>query len=451
MAPIRLNERQLRLLERINHGRDPVTSSESELAVTVYALQNRRLVLTRRISGRRWTAEMTEVGRFFLARGYHPDDSPLATVRKDAFSPEWRNWRPDSPPITLLRALAAGDDQCRIPQTEAHDLASWRQACTDLEKMWRHLPRFGGFRLEVHDADDGGLLVRLVKPHQPSASSQPRPPAVAVPVRVNRYHPIVAATKAHIGSPQRAGGAWIDTRNVQGVAPLRLTSQTLSRALRVLHALFTEAERRGHQVVAGTARDNLITGIAIGPHSYKVTINELVDRTPHEPTAAERARMARDSWFRPPSHNEQPSGRLRLSLPDILICRQAHWRDGRRGTIEARLAEVLQEIEERAQRDEARRQERLAMEAERERLRREAEEEQRRRQIEDRRAAHVGEVVAAWRLANDIRHLCTDIVKGSESHSQSDDATELERWLSWARNYADSIDPVGKALRLPDA
>ena len=58
----KLNERQLNALRRICHGQTPVTSADSSLAVTVYALRNRGLVTTTWADGR-WSAAPTEAGR----------------------------------------------------------------------------------------------------------------------------------------------------------------------------------------------------------------------------------------------------------------------------------------------------------------------------------------------------------------------------------------------------
>jgi hypothetical protein len=56
----KLNDRQLALLQRILDGSAPVTSGEPELATSVYALRNGRLVTLERQGGRRWQATITD-------------------------------------------------------------------------------------------------------------------------------------------------------------------------------------------------------------------------------------------------------------------------------------------------------------------------------------------------------------------------------------------------------
>ncbi|MDI5965673.1 hypothetical protein [Streptantibioticus silvisoli] len=69
----RLNERQLALLTRIGDGSDPVTSDNSDLALTAHALKERGLIAMPKAGGKRWLAEITDAGTFYLAQGHHPD------------------------------------------------------------------------------------------------------------------------------------------------------------------------------------------------------------------------------------------------------------------------------------------------------------------------------------------------------------------------------------------
>lgn len=80
----KLNERQLTLLRRINDGTESVTSHESSLAKTTYALRDRGLVETPRVDGV-WTARITPAGRFYLEHGRRPDRQtarPTTTRRR---------------------------------------------------------------------------------------------------------------------------------------------------------------------------------------------------------------------------------------------------------------------------------------------------------------------------------------------------------------------------------
>lgn len=100
-----LNDRQLALLTRIGGGADPVTSNSPELAVTARALRDRGLVTMPRKKGR-WQAEITDVGRFYLEHGHHPDRPELAPRKPRAAASE------GGAPV------AAGPSQDADPPTE---------------------------------------------------------------------------------------------------------------------------------------------------------------------------------------------------------------------------------------------------------------------------------------------------------------------------------------------
>jgi uncharacterized membrane protein len=82
VARTKLNERQLEVLRRICHGQMPITSDDSDLTATVYALRNRGLVTTTRADGR-WSAAPTEAGHRNLAQ----TDATLAPRPSTCTSP----------------------------------------------------------------------------------------------------------------------------------------------------------------------------------------------------------------------------------------------------------------------------------------------------------------------------------------------------------------------------
>ncbi|WP_127361427.1 hypothetical protein [Actinacidiphila soli] len=69
----RLNERQLALLTRIGAGADPVNSDNADLALTARALKERGLITMPKVHGKKWQAEITDAGTFYLEHGHHPD------------------------------------------------------------------------------------------------------------------------------------------------------------------------------------------------------------------------------------------------------------------------------------------------------------------------------------------------------------------------------------------
>jgi hypothetical protein len=55
--------------------------------------------------------------------------------------------------------------------------------------------------------------------------------------------------------------------------------------------------------------------------------------------------------------------------------------------------------------------------------------------------------VGAWRQTNDLRAYIAAVEGRAAHHGQLADAsTELARWLTWARELADRLDPVPSTL-----
>ncbi|MEV0533410.1 hypothetical protein AB0J08_16765, partial [Kitasatospora sp. NPDC050463] len=80
---VKAEQAQLALLTRIGEGVNPVTSDEPTLAVTARALKGRGLVLMPKAADKKWRAEITDVGRFYLEHGHHPDQ-PAKKVGRPA-------------------------------------------------------------------------------------------------------------------------------------------------------------------------------------------------------------------------------------------------------------------------------------------------------------------------------------------------------------------------------
>jgi hypothetical protein len=95
--------------------------------------------------------------------------------------------------------------------------------------------------------------------------------------------------------------------------------QLPTRALRILHGLALEAERRGFAVAAHSPESN--------PHQQSIAwhlllssngetvplkIDEESDRVEHVPTPREINEHERHPWMRLPTHDHVPSGRLRI-------------------------------------------------------------------------------------------------------------------------------------------
>ncbi|WP_055566875.1 hypothetical protein [Streptomyces atriruber] len=406
MATTKLNERQLTVLRRICEGEAPVTSDDSSLATTVYALRSRGLVTTPRADGR-WSAQPTEAGRQHL----HKTDSTPAPGATEPASPT----RTEA--AELITRLQQGDGTLRITGPTPDERARWRRILHTARA--EHLAP-EGHHLR-HTGRDKGDLVITLRPGPPPARSAPPDAAVPVPddLPPECLHP--AAAQAHIP----------------------VCTDCLPRARRILHALCHAAEDNNYtvSVPAPDSQGSLV--ITSADSAFPLFFHEGSYEAP-DPSGVKYA------WQRVTSRAVRPSHQLDLSLEHTYAHpgRRSHWGDRQRWRLEDRLPDLLREITHRAH-----------TEAERRLTRQRKEEETRQRWlaamrqartalVEDHRTKILRGQVEAWQEATAVRAFCDALEDQQDATAATTEAGLA--WIAWARAYADRIDPVPRRPVLPE-
>lgn len=272
-------------------------------------------------------------------------------------------------------------------------------------------------------------------------------PAVDVPESVGRPHRLVRPTRKALGRSRTV----VDTRGKPEVIPLYLSRPLVDRALRIMHALLTEAENRGHAVETRTDLDHgeaaHTVAIVIHGRAFPLALTERTTKVPHEPTPQEIRRQQRSPWTRPPTHDEKFDGRLAIGAP--VGSRYAHaysYSDGARWTLESRLGRLLQKLEHLAAEAERQQREKELREAEQRHRWYAAIAQAREQQVERHRAKALTEQVRTWQKAVQIRSFCHAArARAGNVPIPADESA----WLKWAEEYAVRIDPLASALRTP--
>ncbi|MFJ8469591.1 hypothetical protein [Streptomyces swartbergensis] len=403
MARTKLNERQLDVLRRICHGETPITSDDSGLAATVYALRNRGLVTTTRADGR-WSAAPTEAGHRHLAQ----TDATLAP-------------RPSAPSTApeaaeLITRLQQSGGTMHIANPTPDERAHWRRALHAARAD--HLVP-DGHHLQHTGRDKGDLFITL-RPGPPPRRSTPPDETVPVPddLPPDRLHP--AAATAHI----------------------LVCSDCQPRARRILHALCHAAEAKNYTVSnpeTGSAASLVIT---IGDSSFPLSFHEGSYEVP-DPSDAKYA------WQRVTARTTRPSHELELSLEHTYTHRgrRSHWGDRQRWRLEDKLPALFREIAHRAHTEDERRQAQQRKEEETRQRWLTAMQQARTALLEDHRLKALRTQVQAWQEATAIRAYCDAL---EDHHAATDVAEATTAWTTWARAYADRIDPVPQNPGLPD-
>lgn len=424
-----LTNHQLAVLQRVGDPADQVTARDSTLATTVYALRNRGLVVTPRIDGR-WRAEITDAGRFYLEHGYHPerpnlpDQTGPPAKRRSSRPASEKKWStvPRIAAETLLKLLEEQGGLVRIDDPDDQARAAWRRAIAALKRQ-NLVP--AGMHLRHHGRDEGDLLIELVQGEHPDAKYwEPRPQLTA-----SEADPLHAAVVKLSRDP----------------AQLRVSKGSRERALRLLHVLATEWERRGHAVAVEADQPGLT--FTSGKSRFVLEVSEESDLV-EAPHLEELEQKPTYSWQRVPVRSGYvSSGRLVLELPHSWDYngRRRRWADRTRWSLEDKLGDVIKELEGRVRFDEERR---IAEEREKRARQQQWEEamaEARFRFAEDARIAALNKQMQAWETAAKVRAYC----QATEAALPETPDSDVAEWLQWMRDYADQIDPVIRGVQAP--
>lgn len=304
-----------------------------------------------------------------------------------------------------------------------------------------------GHKLRWHGRQRGDCVFTLVD-EEAEKAAQPLPvPTVDVPESLARPHRLVRATRKALGRSQDA----VDTRGRAEVIPLFVSRPLADRALRIMHALLTEAESRGYSVEAHTdlQRGDAVhtLAIVIRGRSFPLVLTERTAKVPYEPTPQELRRKERSPWTPLPKYGDEFNGRLALGAPAKSRHQRSYsYSDGARWTLESQLGHLLHDLERIAAEADRQEREKELREAEQRRRWYETVAQAREQQIEQHRATVLNGQIRAWRQADEIRAFCQAArVRAGDAPVAAEEAD----WLEWAEAYAAQLDPLKGFLRTP--
>jgi hypothetical protein len=280
------------------------------------------------------------------------------------------------------------------------------------------------------------------------ATTEPKPQALVVPVPAegSKLHPMAQRLKKllHERKPDEIG-----LRQVRAAhhAVLKLSSGTEERGLRILTALLGALDERGQSVrLTDRDRHGYVNAkeydlqVFNGDDAVSFGIVEKIRQTPHVLTAEEAKVKARGGHVFARKYDQAASGVLHLELHsfwDEGI--RKRWADAARTPLDAVLGEVVVGLEAALANETKRRRQRAEEEGQREARRRQEEARERQRKYEEALAADLVKMATSWREADTIRSFLAEVERRVPSEQRS---PGYEAWLAWAREYAESIDPL---------
>jgi hypothetical protein len=277
---------------------------------------------------------------------------------------------------------------------------------------------------------------------QPCEVSETEP--IVVPATLEAPHPLVARTLKLARTAEVFEGRLVLDR--KEALQMRVSADTLDRALRILDTLIKESERRGC-VWAVTKEGTTI--VTYDGEPMKVELKERFSRReippPPSPESRRGRRAAWQSTYTPtyyPRHEWISTGELTFVIDE----RGGHgarrnWVDAKRALLETKLGSILDGLANMA----------AGIKAEREKWA----EWKRQRELEEARQAELAreaerlrllrvrmvDAMQRWEQAGRLRRFTTAVEAHLANLGESDVAAG-RRWLAWARQQADLMDPV---------
>jgi hypothetical protein len=220
---------------------------------------------------------------------------------------------------------------------------------------------------------------------------------------------------------------------------IRVSRQSLSRAIRILNSLFLALEHRGYQVAIHDGYKKALA-VRINGEPVQFGIEEKFQRIelPQDP------KRQSDSWNYPRhEYRYEATGVLTLKINEWVDGVQKSWSDGKTARLESglnvfligllKVADLL-----KAQRLKREEEERLRVEAQRQH-----EEEERRKQEErDKRDALLKEA-DSWARSQRLRDYISAVKSALVAkYGTPQLGSEADQWLTWADKEADQLDPL---------
>lgn len=419
-----LSQRQLEVLTWVGQGCPEDVWPDAGYKHTVYGLTERGLVTVDRRQGR-WSATVTDDGRFYLEHGTYPD-RPDQTPSKRSTPPRPANARRPATrepgrefpvsPTDLIAQLHTSGTPLTVPDPSEQLRAGYRRA---IDHSRRHGLVPDGYALRYTGRNAGNLVISLVPTDEAAALAGVLDP-VPVPDLFDDVHPVVRLLRDR--HPQL----------------LPVSEASLDRALRILHAIASECQRRDHHFRLRPDKQPTFQ-IQVGLDTFAFSLAEEYQKG--DVVEAADLDRARYSWQRFPARlRDLPSGRLVLRLDEG--ARSVSWADRKRGTLEAKLPAVFVHLAQQAAAADTAR-----ADHERQRVERRDEwqalvEHARHDYVLDLNRARLREQAHQSTLAEELRRYTTRLQELLEGTSRPEEADELGTWIEFASNEADRCDPL---------
>lgn len=258
---------------------------------------------------------------------------------------------------------------------------------------------------------------------------------------LDKLHPLVERARIQLERASPTSEGLLSLPKGKGFVSLIASTAQSTRALLVLDALFRELENRGYAVVVSSDHWGEETRIVKEGESVSISIYEKAREVKRELTDEQKKK--------PPYLVNLPAqfetnGKLHVKINEV-YGEYRRISDRQRVPVEDRLGEILREVIGLLENRVAKKRKREQEEQQRQEAIRQREDERKRRQ-------HLERDALAWHTSEEIRRYLDAFETRLRNIDESaPEYEELIRWLTWARNYVDSIDPLNEFFPLKES
>jgi hypothetical protein len=305
------------------------------------------------------------------------------------------------------------------------------------------------YTLEVRQESDR-VLKTVSEEHDSVISELESLSQVIVQERLSDPHPLIRETRDVLSKakPNEYGVLRpLRSQYRDRCVAIRVSPGSVRRALRIMDALIKGLEAGGFQVSVDDGRESNTYALILGEKVH-FSLNEKIRRKDHVPTEKERKEHERYSFNKWRPWDYIPTGKLSLCINEWALKKERkRWSDTSRKPLEKMLDEFVKRAVKIAH---ALHQERLEHEEriqQIERERRQREELERQRLAEEERLRNLETQAELWAKSEQLRAYIRAVEKAASTRPLSNDLkAELDKWVSWAREHADRLDPLKRRL-----
>ena len=264
--------------------------------------------------------------------------------------------------------------------------------------------------------------------------------AIVVPDRLLAPHPLVKKTLEALKSATRDNEGIVLLSRNEECLDVAVGKESSRRAMLLMDTLIKSLESRGCAVVISVENDKRVTSARVAGEKVQFRMRELLEK--REMTPTEKKQHQHRPWlFRFAPHVYFPSGRFVLSIEEYLVGSRHQWSDGKKQKLEKCLNAFIDGLFKAAEILKVRHLEWERWEKEREEQERRRREEEQRRIEEENKVKHLDVLLANWAKSHNIREF-VKVIDQTLKDRNTEPTSNLSAWLQWARQYADSIDPI---------